>query len=425
MNKFFFYLLVALGLIVGFAVGGPILVILILMAWAVSNIIPALKHKLDVNRDGSVNFDDLMEIFSPSKSDKAPSGTEQSFLQTRMQSLWNRLEHKFVLLSIQVQKRERAARQWWTRLFLFGASHKVTRIIEGLAVDLDDRELAGIRSDFMNSMNRMNTLDRQLSEIRTSIAMTAEPAGGPQHRAEAKLNDSLEKETRVRSSLLDAFQARMTAYGIELSREQAEVLLSRVDAGDVSRMTTIFAVISSITTQFAHAKVQTGENLDVTKKYYGIYIGLLELQMHIQSEYIDKVTSNYLPGVQRIGNEARNLMAETKVKLDASDELHKTGYRQNMKSQQFTIEVTDIYGAALRTDRSKVEKARGIVQKLYELAENTLSTVRVSADLSTLVRQSEGLYKQVMSLQTPALVPFENLQMRREFEAVTQRLNTR
>jgi hypothetical protein len=63
-----------------------------------------------------------------------------------------------------------------------------------------------------------------------------------------------------------------------------------------------------------------------------------------------------------------------------------------------------------------------LVTKQHELAENTLSTVRVSADLSSLIQQGEQMYAQVMDLQTPALVPFENLQMQREFEALTSRL---
>jgi hypothetical protein len=248
--------------------------------------------------------------------------------------------------------------------------------------------------------------------------------GGAQHRAVAKLEKAVEKEIKWRESLLDAFRSRMMAYGIDLSLEQTKVLLSRVDAGDVSRMTTIFAVISSITFQFADAKVQSSENLGVTKKYYGIYLGLLELQIHIQTEYIEKIDASYLPGVQRISNEARDLKSETEVKLKKSEDSYQGSYRQNIKSQEFTIEVTEIYANALKADRSKVERARNIVSKLHELAGNTLSTVRISADLSALVRESEGLYKQVMSLQTPALVPFENLQMQREFEAVTQRLKT-
>jgi len=422
MNKFFLYLLFGIGLLVSFVVASPAIVILLLVVFAISQLVPGIIRRLDVNGDGSINFDDFTALFSsePPKTDKPMN--QKSFLQERMHKVWTRLEHKFVLLSIQVQKRELSARRWWSRLLPFANDLKVTRIIENLAVELDDRELTMIRSDFMRSVGRLSTLDRQLSEVRASIAMKSEPEGGPQHRAAEKLQTSIDKDKGVRMSLLQAFQARMTAYGINLSAEQAEVLLSRVDAGDVSRMTTIFAIISSITSQFADAKVQTGENLDVTKKYYGIYLGLLELQIHIQTEYLQKIDAEYLPGVQDIGNEARDLMAETQVKLRASDKGHQMGYRQNIKSQQFTVDVTDIYANALRADRSKVEEARNIVRKLHELAENTLSTVRVSADLSALVRQSESLYKQVMSLQTPALVPFENLQMQREFEAVTQRL---
>lgn len=424
MKRFFLYLLLGLGLLISFAVSGPLVVILILIVWALSQLFPGIRRRLDVNRDGSVNFDDFVALFSSEDESPKQPQNPQSFIKQRMHSLWNRHEHKFVLLSIAVQKRERSARQWWNRLMRFSQNTKVTRIIENLAEELDDRELAMVRTDFMDSVVKLRTLDRQLGEVRASIAMKSEPNDGSLHKAATKVENSIEKEGKVREALLHAFQSRMIAYGINLSPEQAEVLLSRVDAGDVSRMTTVFAVISSITSQFADAKVQSGENLDVTKKYYGIYLGLLELQLHIQTEYLQKIDSDYLPGVQRIGNEARDLLAETQVKLKSSEENHQSGYRQNVKSQQFTIEVTDIYADALRADRSKVEEAKSIVSKLHELAENTLSTVRVSADLSALVRQSEGLYKQVMSLQTPALVPFENLQMQREFEAVTQRLNT-
>ena len=306
----------------------------------------------------------------------------------------------------------------------FGHDAKVTGIITNLASELNDRELHLIRADFIESVNELRRLDRQLADIRASIAMKSEPEDGQQHRAAAKIEQAVSKESSTRQSLLNAFQSRMNAYGVDLSPDQAEVLLSRVDAGDVTKMTTVFAIISSITSQFADAKIQSGENLDVTKKYYGIYLGLLELQIHIQTEYIEKVDTVYLPGVQDIGNGARNLLAETEVKMGAADDQHKEGYKQNIKSQQFTIEVTEIYSNALRSDRSKVDEARKIVSRLHELAENTLSTVRVSADLSSLVQQGEGLYKQVMSLQTPELVPFENLKMQREFEEVTQRLRT-
>jgi hypothetical protein len=424
MKKFFMYLIISIGLVIMFAVSVRIVVTLLILVWAISQLFSRFKRSLDVNGDGSINMDDVTALFSSDRSRNDETDNQQSFLQKRMQILWTRLEHKFVLLSIQVQKRERSSRHWWSRLLPFSNDRKVTGIIENLALELDDKVLSDMRTDFMSSVTKLGKLDGQLAEIHASIAMKSVGPGGAQHKVAAKLEKAVEKEAKLHESLLHAFRSRMMAYGIDLSLEQTKVLLSRVDAGDVSRMTTVFAVISSITAQFADAKVQSSENLDVTKKYYGIYLGLLELQMHIQTEYIEKIDTAYLPGVQQIGNEARDLKSETEVKLKKSENSYQGSYRQNIKSQEFTIEVTDIYANALRADRNKVEEARSIVSKLHELAGNTLSTVRVSADLSALVRQSEGLYKQVMSLQTPALVPFENLQMQREFEAVTQRLKT-
>ena len=424
MSKFFLYLLLAIVALISIVAAAPYLIILVLIAWSLSLLLPKFFRKLDVNRDGSINFDDLTALFSNSKTSTKEPGTAESFVQSRMRAIWGELEHQFVLLSIEIQKRERSSRGWWRRIMPFGHDAKVTGIITNLASELNDRELHLIRADFIDSVNELRRLDRQLADIRASIAMKSEPEDGPQHRAAAKIEQAVSKESSTRQSLLNAFQSRMIAYRVVLSPDQAEVLLSRVDAGDVTKMTTVFAIISSITSQFADAKIQSGENLDVTKKYYGIYLGLLELQIHIQTEYIEKVDTVYLPGVQDIGNGARNLLAETEVKMGAADDQHKEGYRQNIKSQQFTIEVTEIYSNALRSDRSKVDEARNIVSRLHELAENTLSTVRVSADLSSLVQQGEGLYKQVMSLQTPELVPFENLKMQREFEEVTQRLRT-
>ena len=61
-------------------------------------------------------------------------------------------------------------------------------------------------------------------------------------------------------------------------------------------------------------------------------------------------------------------------------------------------------------------------ERIAELAANTLATVRVSSDLLTMMKSAETMLQEVLSLQTPELHPFENLDLQREFEAVTMRL---
>jgi hypothetical protein len=424
MNRFFLYLLGAAGLVVIAGVAGPFIAVVLVIAFALSRLIPRLRRALDVNKDGDINIDDLKSIFSNQESAVKAGDEQLNFLKSRLRKVWSRLEHKFVLLSVQIQKREHVANQRWRRLIRYNLDSKVNSLIEELASELEDRELSYMRSDFMACVDHTKSLESKLADLRASIAMNSEPQGGALHRAAERVKKEVDLENQKHAALVSNFQSRINAYGVNLSYEQAEVLLSRVDAGDISRMITIFAIIAGITTQFAEAKRQSGENLEVTKKYYGIYLGLLELQMHIQSAYLQKVDTEYLPGVVTISNEASALIAETEAKLRTSAPEHEAGYRQNIRSQQFTVEVTSAYADALRADRNNVQKARELVGKVYALAENTLSTVRVSADLSVLVRQNESLYKQVVSLQTPALVPFENMQMQREFEAVTARLRS-
>jgi hypothetical protein len=85
-------------------------------AWAISQIVPGLRQRLDVNRDGSVNLDDLVALFSPDSPCTEQQEGTQSFIQQCMHALWSQLEYKFVMLSIEVQKRERVGKSRWRTL---------------------------------------------------------------------------------------------------------------------------------------------------------------------------------------------------------------------------------------------------------------------------------------------------------------------
>ena len=386
-----------------------------------------LKKALDINGDGSIGLDDVKAVFTGERRDVQEELTAKEFVEQRAKAAWSKLEPRFVLLSVAVQKRERATQHWLRSRLPFGQDQKVYSIIEDLIRQFEDQELAMFRTEYAAQVLKVKELDNQLADVKATMAMqdAVAVAVGKYERTVKKLTASIVKETTKRVATLHSFRVRMHSYGVELSDEEAEVLMSRIDAGDVARMSSIFVVISAITRQFESAKKDSGENLGVTKKYYGIYIGLLELQMQIQSTYLRKIDKQYLPGVARIAEEAKDLVAETQLKMKRHKDNHKDQYRQNMSAQEFTINVTKIYSTALRADREKVAQARELIEGLHDLAQNTLSTVRVSADLSSLIQQAEGMYQEVMSLHTPAIVPFENLQLKKEFEAVTSRLQNK
>jgi len=73
-------------------------------------------------------------------------------------------------------------------------------------------------------------------------------------------------------------------------------------------------------------------------------------------------------------------------------------------------------------DLKKVQQARKKVQKNHQLATNTFETVSVSADLAAQMSENRHLFDEVMALQAPELIPFENLQMQHEFEALSAQI---
>ena len=424
-----FLVLIGIGLLSAAIYAGPIIVLVFLVATLVYFALRGLYRSMDRNRDGRVNFDDLRHLLGArdehSDTPEGRANDARSFMDRRLHNIWQALEEDFVLLSVSIQAREKQARSGWRRKFGDKHARDVTRIVEMLARELEDPVLSEHQDDFLTATRRLTKARNQLAEIEASISMSFQ---GAPSASKLRTKESTESKIRLiegrRKSTVDLFARRLECYGLKLSSEQAEVLLSRIDSSDVGQMTAVFALIARLTAKLAAAKAESSENLDVTRKYYGIYLGLLELQLFLQSKYIDSVNDAYLPGVDALTDEAKQLLATTEAKLKASHENHKVGYESNIKAQEFTINVSEVYASTLRNDRAKVEEAKKLVAKQHELAENTLSTVRVSADLSSLIQQGEQMYAQVMDLQTPALVPFENLQMQREFEALTTRLRT-
>ena len=97
--------------------------------------------------------------------------------------------------------------------------------------------------------------------------------------------------------IIEKFRKRINLYGTDLDLDQAEVLLTRIDSADIVKLSTVFSIVQTLTKQLALAKTSSVENIEVTKKYYGAYIGLLEIQELVQTEYLDQIDSNYLPGI--------------------------------------------------------------------------------------------------------------------------------
>lgn len=378
----------------------------------------SLMNKLDVNGDGNLDISDVSSLFVSRKKGKTAIPT----LEDRVSNAWSRRGKDIDKLSSAIMDKVSSNTPLAKKSRFSRADRRMSAILKRLQLDFNDENLESLRSMYIDCLSEIKVLEYEADDLLAASSLANEEERGKIEARLLKINILIENLKEVRENLLTDFVANFSVYDVKISMDQAEVLLSRIDSGDVTRMTSVFAIVAQLTEQFAEAKALSGESSSTAQKYYAMYIGLLELQELIQSEYIEKMDNSYLPGIIEIQRVAKQLITETSVLMKSMPIAHLKSYEHNLQSQEFTVEVASVYKLALDEDRNRVMQAREIVRNLLRLAENTLKTVKVASELVLLMKDSQNLYDEVMQLQTPALVPFKNLELKKEFQAVTERL---
>jgi hypothetical protein len=142
-------------------------------------------------------------------------------------------------------------------------------------------------------------------------------------------------------------------------------------------------------------------------------------KMHLQIE--EAIAEQYLPQIDAIANRARDLSEETRRLLSSSPEKQDL-LAANLQAQALTLEAAGVYRQYLRDQAQQVAAGRLELETDIAAAWNTYETVRVSGELVGLVKSSRKLLEGLLDRQVPALRPFRNLEMQREFEKLTAQL---
>ncbi len=216
-------------------------------------------------------------------------------------------------------------------------------------------------------------------------------------------------------------QRRFRQAGLTLDDAQLTALLARVDADDLIGMAVTFQTLSAITSRLMELMQASGEELRQARRYYGMYVALLEFVLYMQDSYLDKLAHSYLPRIDRVLAETRRVQsASLRLLSDEHSDARKAIVRQNIAAQRLTLEVAKLYRQQLEAQKKRVEQAREVVQRDYRVARNTYDTVRIGADLVRLMQVSQEAFAAVMSIQIPDIAPFENLEMQRKFEELSR-----
>jgi hypothetical protein len=303
------------------------------------------------------------------------------------------------------------------------------------AIDALLDEAVGIlsTSGAQHYRERIRVLQTEIAKARQAIAddrrrRVSAPASSIIKRTVEDFDRAIEKHqaniaryeeelTRVRR----AFAADLRKLGLDLNDEQVELLLSTVVGDNLIDLGIVFDNVKAITTQLEQLVQESGEDLQSARRYYGMYVVLLKSlsQMHLQIERA--VAERYVPRIDAIIARAKALTVETRVLREQSPDKAEL-LAANLSAQHLTIQAAGVYREYLIDQGRQVAAARRELERDIATAWNTYETVRVSGELVGLVRSSRRLLDGLLDRQVPALRPFRNLEMKREFEKLTAQL---
>ena len=295
------------------------------------------------------------------------------------------------------------------------------------------------------AQGRAGDLRRQALELRSEIPKLRLEADGlrnqrisapessrlPWVKTRAKIDERLSEldgEITDRERALSAVNAQLAEalreLGLQLDDRQIDILLSSVTGDDLLQNAVVFSNVRAMVEKLAELSREDRDNLEINRRYSGLYLVLNDLLIHTQEELVRRIDGEYKPRLVEIGREAEALRREALAKASQAgySDLQKKSFALNAESNAMTLRVAELYTQLLDSQRRGILDNLADLRRSRDLAENTYRTVRSSGDLRNLIRSGLELFDSIHALSMPEILPFENEAIRREFEEINKRL---
>jgi gas vesicle protein len=238
-----------------------------------------------------------------------------------------------------------------------------------------------------------------------------------------QLTDLIKQSQTTITQLKIQFVQELSDKGLFLTQEQLDVLLSSVVGDDIIQSSIVYDNVKQISQQLMDLTVKSGEDIETSQRYYGMYTVLIKTLQYMQQTFINNIDEKYLPKINEITVNIEDLKTTTQNFLRSNlDENRSKHLLANLEAQNLTFKTAMLYKQHLIKQRRKIVIAIDKTEHDLQIAQNTYKTVRVSGELINLLHTSQKSFETLLKIQVPELLVFENKQMKQEFAILTQKL---
>jgi len=216
------------------------------------------------------------------------------------------------------------------------------------------------------------------------------------------------------------FVRQMRGIGVDLDLEAAQSLLSTITGDDFVQMCVVFDNVRGVTVQLQELTEASGESLDAAKRYYGSYVVLIRLLDTVQKDFVRRAREEMLPKLEGYASKAEELILEAQTNLAQGGD--SAIARQNIRSNELTIEATRLYTEYLKEQAAEIEARNAQLQVSLRDAENTYETVALSSEVASLLKEGSKNFAALLRLDLPPLRGFQNAELKAEFQRLTEKM---
>jgi hypothetical protein len=316
-------------------------------------------------------------------------------------------------------------------------SRAVDALTQGSAVASRDRLMA-LQASLHHSLYEVRNL-RTLTALTPADPCAAQPGGvlgavsaikchfePTRAQSAAQLRDA-EGTVAQRLAQISAERTRFAAdlkqIGLTISPAQVDGLLKLATAHDLINLHAAYNNLKEITAQLRSAMLAASHSPQTAQRYYGIYVVLLEVAMHMHEEFFLKLHETYLPRLDALSAatnqtyEKATLLVKTTGRADLRQQL-----RGNVEALEMTRRAAALYRASLLSQAQAVNQSWQRLYEQHEVAVNSYRTVNLSSALLLQMQNTGKGFDNLKQLEVPALENLGNESLEKEFDRLSRAL---
>ncbi len=254
-----------------------------------------------------------------------------------------------------------------------------------------------------------NPLDFSQSQLKERI----EKAKDKNAQTEKTVNELIE-------SSLEKFRTR----GIRLTRAQVEFILNTAEGEDVASIMACADMVKQIFQRMEAQLKETGNSPDLSKTYAGFYMMCCRLYLEAIDRAIARIDKSFCPRLAVIEGHAKKQIVKAEQKMDHPQvtPAQKTTLQNNVTINKQILEVSKFYAQHLHKRSKELVELRSKASLNYEIAVNTFQTMKIGAQLSTIMKSAESDLSKVFEFEIPSISTLYDVGFGDQFQSVTKQL---